>query len=57
MPTPTRVSWSLDYELGEAEREPPGYWAAIERGKDPETLKHRAVSPLWEVIAREFRGR
>ncbi len=45
----------LDYEIGASEKEPPGYWEAIERGVDPETLKHRIDSPLWQVLKREFR--
>ena len=45
----------LDYEMGTSEQVPPGYWQAIERGEDPETLKHRKESPLWQVIAKEFR--
>jgi endoglucanase len=45
----------LDYEMGTAEQEPPGYWEAVESGVDPETLKHRVDSPLWRVLKREFR--
>jgi endoglucanase len=44
----------LDYEMGTEEQMPPGYWSAIERGEDPETLKRRTDSPLWQVIVREF---
>jgi endoglucanase len=45
----------LDYEMGTSTRVPPGYWEAIERGADPETLKRRVDSPLWQVLKREFR--
>jgi endoglucanase len=45
----------LDYEMGTAEQEPPGYWEAVESGVDPETLKHRVDSTLWRVLKREFR--
>jgi endoglucanase len=49
-------AWTgLDYEMGTSERDPPGYWQAVERGEDPETLKHRIDSPLWQVLKREFR--
>ncbi len=46
----------LDYEMGTSTEVPPGYWEAIENGADPETLKHRVDSPLWQVLAREFPG-
>ena len=45
----------LDYEMGTSDRMPRGYWQAVERGVDPETLKTRRDSPLWRVIKREFR--
>ncbi len=45
----------LDYEMGTSEQVPPGYWQSIERGEDPETLKRRTDSPLWRVLAQEFR--
>ncbi|MBN1646409.1 MAG: cellulase family glycosylhydrolase [Spirochaetales bacterium] len=47
----------LDYEMGTSPAMPPGYWQAIEQGMDPETLKKRTDSALWQVIAREFANR
>ncbi len=45
----------LDYELGTDGWMGDGYWEAVEKGVDPETLKKRGPNPLWNVIAREFR--
>jgi endoglucanase len=45
----------LDYELGTA---PLGeaYWAAVERGEDPERHKHRGANPLWDVLTTALAG-
>lgn len=47
-------SWGgLDYELGTAPFDG-AYWAAVEQGVDPETLKSRGSNPLWDVLARRL---
>ena len=47
-------SWGgLDYELG-TEPFDGAYWAAVEQGVDPETLKRREPNPLWDVLARRL---
>jgi endoglucanase len=48
-------SWGgLDYELG-TENFDGAYWAAVEGGADPETLKQRGPNPLWEVLGRRLK--